>query len=101
MELVNYLLFALIGPLLLASGAAMLLACRPPDPPGAAQLPEWLGRWWPGRWSTRQRVQAVIGITSAVIVGVGTGWPAAALLAGLAGAAGPALVGGRARRDAA
>lgn len=101
MDLVNYLLFALIGPLLLAVCTAAFQAWRPPEPAEAVPVPEWLGRWWPGRWGTRQRVQAVIGITSAVIVGFGTGWPAAALLAGLAGAAGPALVGGRARRDAA
>jgi tight adherence protein B len=100
-ELVTPLLFALTGPLLLATAAAVYLAWRPPEPAGPLVVPVWMQRWRPANWTARHQAQVAIALAAALVVGFGTGWPAAAILAAGAGAAAPALVGGRARRDAA
>jgi tight adherence protein B len=100
--LVTHLLAAFAGPLVLATITAIVFAIRPPQlptEPVAVWVPEWARRLRPGLWSGRQQLQVALGVTAAVVAGFGTGWPAAAVLGGLAGTTAPALVGGRARRE--
>lgn len=58
-----------------------------------ASLPAWL--------SDRLLLRACLAGAALVIVWLATGWPAGALIAAVGGAAGPSLVGARARRNAA
>ena len=64
----------------------LVQGARPP-------LPAWL--------SDKLRFRAVLAVVATVVVWSATGWPAGALIAGLAAAAGPSLVGAKARRQAA
>jgi tight adherence protein B len=55
----------------------------------------------PGWLSDKLALRLSLAVAAAVVVWVVTGWPACGLIAGLAAAAGPSLVGATARRQAA
>lgn len=62
-------------------------------PSGRRQLPRWL--------SERAVLRASLAATAVIVVWAVTGWPAGGLIAGLAAAAAPNLIGAKARRRAA
>lgn len=83
---------ALVGLGLLLVGLGM--RGTPPRPPRQARpLPPWL--------SDRFLLRVALATAALVVIGLGTGWPAGALIGAIGAAALPSLVGARARRAAA
>jgi tight adherence protein B len=98
---VTPLLGALVGPLVVLGVISLVFAARPPQRAKRSNVWGGLAAAVPAAWSDRALVRAVLGIVALVVTYVATGWPVGALLAGLAGAAAPSLVGGKRRREAA
>jgi tight adherence protein B len=98
-DLVTVLPWILAGPTFVAAMFALLAAWRPPEHASTTAVPAWVVRWWLGCWTTRQTLQVALATGAGLVVGLGTGWPAAAILAAGAGAVAPTLVGARGRRE--
>jgi tight adherence protein B len=93
------LLGAVLGLVFVLTGFVAVMAWRPP-PAREQGEHRSLGDFLPASWSERVLLRVVLGAAAAVGVFVGTGWPVAALLAGLGGASVPSMIGARARRTA-
>ena len=78
-----------LGVLLIAAGAQRRVIPTRRSPTRPRAVPD------------RMLVRAAAAVGAAAVVGLATGWPVAAVLAGGAAAAGPSLVGAKARRGAA
>jgi tight adherence protein B len=91
------LLGALLGPLVVLSGFAAVMVWRPPEI-SIERQGRRLADLVPMGWSDRLLLRVGLGVGALVAVAVATGWPAAAVLAGLGGASAPSMIGGRARR---
>jgi tight adherence protein B len=88
---------ALLGPALVLSGFAAVMVWRPPEMSNQRRGRR-LADLLPMGWSDRLLLRVGLGVGAMVVVAVATGWPAAALLAGMGGASAPSMIGGRARR---
>lgn len=89
---------AVVGGALIGLGVFVAVVAMAGQPSRLVQvarpaLPAWL--------SDKLGLRVALAVVATVVVWVVTGWPAGALIAGLAAAAGPSLVGAKARRQAA